>query len=213
MNQIIVALDAMELHVALELVRNLRDKVWGFKVNDMLVEHGITLVKVLKTYANVFADVKLHDIPNTVYNSTLRLSSAGADFITVHASGGAEMLSSAVAASQKAKILGVTMLTSLSENDIQETYRNYPRRMTELLVDSEVPGIVCSGRELPYWNLFNFIKVVPGVRPEGLLQEDDQKRTCGLVKADFLVVGRPITKAADPLAALESIKQKLPDLA
>src|SRR3954468_7479737 len=113
MNEIIVALDNMEQQAALELARSLSGKVWGFKVNDLLLEYGCSIVNSLKRHGNVFADPKLHDTPNTVRNSVKRLAFAGADLITCHIAGGVKMLQAAVDEAGKAKIIGVTMLTSL----------------------------------------------------------------------------------------------------
>lgn len=93
-NKIIVALDGMTKARALNIARSLRDHIWGFKINDMLYD-DISIIKQLKKFGNVFVDVKLHDIPNTVGNTVKRLSRAGADIITVHAAGGIDMMMAA----------------------------------------------------------------------------------------------------------------------
>ena len=93
-HKIIVALDGISEKEALRMAKILKGRVWGFKVNDLLFEDGRIIAK-LKKFGNVFADAKLHDIPNTVGNSVARLSRAGADMITVHGSGGIEMMKAA----------------------------------------------------------------------------------------------------------------------
>lgn len=217
MNEIVVALDQMNRHKALEFAAKLEGKVWGFKVNDLLIEYGCNIVADLKRFGKVFADPKLHDIPNTVYNCVDHLCWAGADLITCHLSGGVEMLTAAKNACekhskrQKSHIIGVTMLTSLTPGNIRQVYRGFPlERLCELANKGNVDGVVCAAQEIPFWNLFNnFIKVVPGVRPFGKLPGDDQARFCETARADYLVIGRPITEAEDPVKAVEEIKKKI----
>lgn len=208
MNDIIVALDNMERQTALELASRLSGKVWGFKVNDLLLEYGCEIVNSLKRFGHVFADPKLHDIPNTVRNSVKRLALAGADLITCHVSGGVNMLRAAVdEAGDKVKIIGVTVLTSLDFDEVRQTYRGWPlERFSDIVAHSKVHGVVCSAHEIPFWNLFDLVKVVPGVRPFGNVKGDDQARSCGIVKADYLVIGRPITNSKDPVEAVQKIK-------
>lgn len=207
MNQIIVALDRLDYNSALSLAQGLSGKVWGFKVNDMLLEHGVNIIKVLKKYGNVFADPKLHDIPNTVLNSVERLSDAGADMISVHLSGGYQMCEAAMRMAGHSKIIGITMLTSLNAEQIRSTYRGYPlERFSDTALNTKLHGIVCSAQELPFWNLLNLVKVVPAVRPFGPLLGDDQFRSCMKVKADYIVLGRPVTQADNPVEAVEKIK-------
>ncbi len=217
MNEIIVALDRLNIHNAIELAQALSGKVWGFKVNDLLIEHGTSIINQLKRYGGVFADPKLHDIPNTVMNSVDRISLAGADMITVHVSGGRQMLDAAMKSARKSKIIGVTMLTSLNPGYIRDIYRGYPlERLSDLVVDSKIHGVVCAAQELPFWSLIDLIKVVPSVRPFGPLMGDDQFRSCETVETEYIVIGRPITQAKDPLEALQKIKErfakKLPEV-
>lgn len=204
--QIIVALDGLERQEAIALAWTLSSHVWGFKVNDLLLKHGIDIIADLKCLGNVFADPKLYDIPNTVANSVRQLASAGADFITVHASGGRKMIRAALENAQNAKILAVTALTSLGEADMQETYC---RRTDELVWDlahlayeAGAHGVVCSSQEVALLDHLNFIKVVPGIRTQ---PEGDQVRVGDGVGADYIVVGRPVTQARDPLQALNDI--------
>src|SRR5689334_17776634 len=116
-DKIIVALDGMTRSEALELATALKGSVWGFKVNDLLIQCGLEIVRELKKFGGVFADPKLSDIPNTVGNSVRVLAAAGADLITVHASASAASLKAAVAEAGPSRILAITVLTSMSDED------------------------------------------------------------------------------------------------
>jgi len=173
--QIIIALDGISSARALQIAEKLSGHVWGYKVNDALFDDP-TIIKKLKKFGNVFADVKLHDIPNTVTNSVRRLSSLGADIITVHALGGKEMMRAAKQASGHSKIIAVTVLTSQ-----KLTSR---KKFLDLVRDAaiaNVDGVVCSGYELSVVKKMKGIGerliIVPGVRPSWYTKKDDQKRT------------------------------------
>ena len=203
-NKIIVALDGISEMEALRIAKLLKGQVWGFKVNDLLFE-GPGIIKKLKKFGNVFADAKLYDIPNTVANSVKRLALAGADMVTVHASGGIEMMRVAKENAGHSKILAVTVLTSFrgSQNKI----------VLKLAREAEkagLDGIVCSGHELKYVSKISLLKVVPGIRPKDYNKKDDQKRTVTpkeaiKLGADYLVIGRPITKSKDPPQAFREM--------
>lgn len=205
-NKIIIALDGITIKEALKIARKLKDSVWGFKVGDLLYDDSSIIFK-LKKFGHVFADVKLHDIPNTVGNSVHRLSRAGADIITVHASGGIDMMRAAQRNAGKSKIIAVTILTSQKE-------KNTTKKVLKLAQNARKAGlwgIVCSGQELKALNrvpgIKKMIKVVPGVRPVWYTKKDDQKRKITPSEAikfgaDYLVIGRPITGAKNPLKAL-----------
>jgi orotidine-5'-phosphate decarboxylase len=189
--KVIVALDKKTEKEILSIAKLLEGKVWGFKLNDFLFENP-HIIKKLKKYGKVFADAKLHDIPNTVHNSTQRLSDLGSDLITIHAKGGIEMMRQAVKAKGKAKILAVTVLTSDKED---------LKLQKKLILDSikaKVDGIVCSGLDIPKLNgikgLEKLLKVTPGIRFEGS-KKGDQVRVCTPELAlrngsDLLVIGR-----------------------
>ena len=204
---IIVALDGMSVARALNIAKKLSGKVWGFKVNDLL--HDPTFrVKDLKKYGRVFADAKFNDIPNTVFNSVRMLSRQGVDMITIHASGGVEMMRAAKSAAGRSKIIAVTVLTSLNTN--KQSVISLAREAEKAKLD----GIVCSAHELTYLKNIRLLKIVPSIRPEWYGKKDDQKRkaTPGeAIKAgaDYLVIGRPITQSSDPLAALDKIIAEL----
>lgn len=205
--KIIVSLDGISQSDALRIAKILFGRVWGFKVNDLLFT-DVKIIRRLKKFGKVFADAKLHDIPNTVAHSVSRLSRGGADFITVHASGGIEMMKAAKKNAGRSKILAVTVLTS-SDADFTQV-----AKLVQDSIKSEVDGIICSGRDLLAIKKIpkakSLLKIVPGIRPNGYIKKDDQKRIMTPVQAlelgaDYLVIGRPILESNDPLEALENI--------
>lgn len=218
-HKVIVALDGMDQPRALSMAKELRDEVWGFKVNDLLVQSGLGVVRELKKFGRVFADPKLHDIPNTVANGVKALSAAGADLITVHASGGTDMLRAAVESAQGAQILAVTVLTSLNDAASNAVFgQDVPaivKRFAKLASDAGVQGVVCSPQELELLkDLTNLLKVTPGVRPVWHGKADDQSRTLTPRQAlaggaTHLVIGRPITGHENPLEAVKLIQTEI----
>ncbi|MDP3901242.1 MAG: orotidine-5'-phosphate decarboxylase [bacterium] len=224
---VIIPLDGMDRAEALRTASHLSDLAWGFKVNDQLIQEGAKIVYDLKrlTGARIFADPKLHDIPNTVRNSVRVLRDAGADLITVHASGGIEMMQAA-AEEMPDGILAVTVLTSLHDdeengnNEIRHIYgKSLRQTVREMALDAAgagVRGIVSSAQELDVLNeepLKKLLKVTPGIRPEWYQVADDQARTMTPREAleqgaDLLVIGRPILRADDPLKALQRTLQE-----
>lgn len=216
---IIVPLDGMTPRAALNLAERLTDRVWGFKVNDLLIACGSRIVTELREFGQVMADPKLHDIPNTVKNSAGVLADAGATFITVHASGGVDMLR---AACERARgILAITVLTSLDE---QAALRIFGRDLIHVVLsfahmakEAGCAGIVCSPKELSLLgtdrDLDGLIRVVPGIRPAGADQGDQQRTDtpAAAIKAgaDKLVIGRPITEKGDPVDNVRRIMDEI----
>lgn len=221
-SRIIVALDAMNEKQALALAERLKGVVWGFKVNDLLLDLGLSVIGKLKEYGSVFADPKLHDIPNTVANSVKKLSAAGADLITCHASGGGKMLEAAAKAAGESKILAVTALTSLSADDVQSIYG---KKLDETVLGfarsakaAGVHGVVSSPKELELLHqdeyLHSLIKVTPGIRPQWHVKPDDQSRVTTpkdaiSLGASYMVIGRPIIEHADPAEAARLINDEV----
>ncbi len=206
-SKIIVALDGISSAEALRLAKKLKGRVWGFKVNDLLFSDS-KIISKLKKFGNVFADAKLYDIPNTVSNSVKKLSAEGSDIITVHSSGGVEMMKVAKKSAGKCKVIAVTLLTSLPGNT------NMVLELTGDAIKAGVDGIVCSGGDLKHIDKISgsksLIKIVPGVRPIWHKTNDDQKRKVTPKEAinfgaDYLVIGRPITSAKDPIEALSNL--------
>lgn len=220
-NPIIVALDGMTKEEALSLSKKLKGKVWGFKVNDLLAEHGVKIIYELKEYGGVFADPKLYDIPNTMVNSVRKLVASGADIITVHGSAGREALKAVSQEKKGSLICAVTALTSFSDQVLSEIYsvdaKTLVQKIAHIAVEVGIPGIICSPEELTLVKGSTFTSqlscVVPGVRPVGS-SKDDQSRTATPEEtmkrgAQFLVIGRPITQAHDPVRASEEIFESL----
>lgn len=217
---IIVALDKIDAKRASELAEQLSPYIWGVKVNDLLVGEGLDIVCKLKKFTKVFADPKLYDIPNTVANTVNRLSSAGADLITVHASGGIKMIEAALKSKGDAQILGVTALTSLSSEETKEVYsldaESTVQKLGQLALDAGADGLVCSPQELEveFNKSRDFLRVTPGIRPSSANGSDDQTRIATpqeAVKAgaSHIVIGRPITESECPETAAKNIFQDL----
>ena len=172
----------------------------------------------------IFVDAKLHDIPNTVAAAAKQLGSAGARWVTVHASGGASMMEAAAAGlvdgagTEEAGILAVTVLTSLddlADLGVEDSISGQVERLARLASAAGVEGVVCSAREIQVCAVAapDLIRVVPGIRPGGV-DHHDQARVATPERAielgaDFLVVGRAITQSSDPAAAAATIAQTI----
>ncbi len=213
MKELIIALDAISKDEALEIARNLVGKVWGFKVNDLLLQHGVSIIKDLHKYGDVFADPKLHDTPNTVFNCVENLGKVGTEMVTVHWQGGLPMLEAAhrAAVVYNVQIAAVTTLTSMTDESVREIYRGFPlQRISNVLANSKVRTVVCAGKESETYRALGYKTIVPGFRPFGSLEKyDDQKRQTNIVNANYLVVGRPVVQHQDPVAAVKEIQEKM----
>ncbi len=198
---IIVALDLPTKKEALELVEKLDSQISFFKIGlQLYTAEGPEIVRaVSSTGSKVFLDLKLHDIPNTVARAVESAGRLGAQMLTVHLSGGSEMIRAATTArANNMLLLGVTVLTSL--------------RLAKLGVDAGIDGVVASPDEIkPLRREFahKMKIVVPGIRPSGA-EANDQKRTMTPREsleagADYLVIGRPITTHPNPCEAVAKI--------
>lgn len=229
MNRILVALDVGSAAEASSLADRLRGSVAGFKVGKQLfTSHGPSIVRLLSERGDrVFLDLKFHDIPNTVGGAVAAAVTTGAWMVNVHASGGRTMMqaaaeSAAMAARthrrQRPLVIGVTVLTSLDQRQLHETGIDHPLldhvvQLARLAQDSGLDGVVASPHEIVAIRAAcgpDFLIVTPGIRPDSDQPADDQVRTMGPREAveagaSFLVVGRPITAAADPRAAAEQM--------
>jgi orotidine-5'-phosphate decarboxylase len=216
---IFCAIDTPDLGVAEDLVSVLAATPLHVKLGlEFFTSQGPEGVRRIRACmrrdALLFLDLKLHDIPNTVAGAVGAAAGLGADFITLHASGGMEMMQAAChAAAGKVKLLGVTVLTSLDDTALQSAGQETPvekqvLRLARLAHQSGLEGIVCSPWELAAVRRHvppAFLCVVPGIRPEGA-KADDQKRImtprqAAEAGADYLVVGRPVTAAGNPAEA------------
>ncbi|MBI4023141.1 orotidine-5'-phosphate decarboxylase [Candidatus Berkelbacteria bacterium] len=225
-SRLIVAIDGLGIEESLDLAETLCQVpgVWGVKFNDLLRRAGCQLVlselRDRLSSARVMVDLKLHDIPNTVANDCKALAKLGADIVTVHASGGREMIRAAVEAiGDSGWVIGITALTSLTVDDCDRIYRRRPDHLVSTLLREAqaggAAGIVCSPQELDMLNQQSIperrlLRITPGIRPAGGGTADDQRRV-GTPQyaiergAHFLVVGRPITGADNPVEAARTI--------
>lgn len=209
MSNIIVALDNMRFEAAERLAQRLAGKVWGFKVNDLLYCSQYWSPR-LNRYGKLMFDPKLYDIPNTVKNCMGHFVACGADFVTVHASGGPAVLRAAVeAAGDKTKIVAVTALTSYTDEDLLNIYGSSRQELVGKLAlvaeNCGCHGLVCATGDLEWVKERKLFKICPGIRKEKLAG-DDQVHTGLGAGADYIVVGRPITQAEDPLKAVEEFQ-------
>lgn len=216
MPEIIVAYDNMLLAHALQLAEKLKGKVWGGKVNDRLVKHGTYAVQELSKFGNVMADPKLFDIPNTMENACNVLDLDCADIVTLHCLAGEEALKRCSLITHRAKLFGITILTSMSDSEVRMFFSMDRRAAVYMLMGiarrGGLDGVVCSADSLDAAKSYGLKTIVPGVRlPElGEVKGDDQKHTAvEIPNCDYIVVGRPVTQAADPVAAVEKINEIL----
>ncbi len=229
-SKIIFALDVESFAEAKHWVSVLSGQVGMFKVGKQLfTANGPDIVRMIENFGGeVFLDLKYHDIPNTVAMASLEAARLGARLINLHALGGYEMMARTVetldrefAGKERAKVLAVTILTSSSEETLREVGIERPVeemvvRLAALAKKAGIDGVVASPREVPLIREAcgaDFLVVTPGVRPS-FAATDDQKRvmTPGeavRAGADYLVIGRPISAAQDPLAATEAIVQEI----
>jgi orotidine-5'-phosphate decarboxylase len=227
-NPICVALDTPDLERAVALARLLKEHAGYMKIGmEFFYAHGAAgYEKVARQGLPIFLDLKLHDIPNTVaqgISSLLQLSPPPV-IVNIHAQGGLEMMKAAHdAVAGRTKLIAVTILTSLANEDIWKTGLNSSLRtedhalnLARLTHDAGLDGIVCSPLDLAgvRKNLpRSFMTIVPGIRPEGSSIQDQKRiatpKAAVGAGADILVIGRAITGAADPVAAAQDILQSL----
>lgn len=226
--RVIVALDVNSIEEVRSLVSKVGPNIKTFKVGMRLfTKYGPALVRELKENGyNIFLDLKYHDIPNTVETACFEAALLGVDMLTIHACGGKEMCRAAVKGAKEGAaksgkkaptILAVTVLTSMNEVALKEVGVNNAVDMqvlnlASMAISEGVGGIVCSPLEVKKLKSEiknKFVAVIPGIRlPEG--NTNDQKRVAGpdaAIKdgADYLVIGRPVYGAEDPVQALKQI--------
>ncbi len=220
MAKLIVALDFDTMDEALKMAESLKGHLEWVKVGlELFVSVGPVIIDELKKMGfKVFVDLKLHDIPNTVKGATLALARHKADLLTVHIGGGEDMLRNAAACVKDFEnpplIFGISVLTSMSQKDFSYSsleLLELAKHFAKNANDWGINGVVCSGHEVEEIkkNNPNLLALCPGVRMADNAS-DDQNRIVTPYEAvkrgaDFLVVGRPITKAADPVQATKEI--------
>ncbi len=226
-NPVVVALDYPSATPALELVARLSPELCRLKVGkELFTRCGPEVVERLQRQGfEVFLDLKFHDIPNTVAAAVRAAAELGVWMVKVHASGGRRMMAAAAEAlsgfRQRPLLIGVTVLTSMSERDLQElgyaeSVEQRVARLAALVADSGLDGVVCSALEAPQLRADrgpDFCLVTPGIRLAGDAAGDQRRvvtpADAVAAGADYLVIGRSVTGAADPLAALQRIHAEL----
>lgn len=227
MSKIIIALDYNDDKHALSFIESIDPALAKIKIGKgMFTRFGPGLVKaIINKGFDVFLDLKFHDIPYTVADACRAAADLGAWMITVHACGGFKMLQAAKEAlnqsGNKPKLIAVTILTSMTMPDLNEIgitlpIKDHVLRLAQLAHEAELDGVVCSAEEALLLRKTlgkEFCLVTPGIRLAGS-NANDQKRvvtpeTAIAQGSDYLVIGRPITQAADPKVALDNILKHL----
>ena len=221
--KIIVAIDTYDPEEANAILNQLNPDLCKIKIGSVVFNSlGKSFLKEVSSRGfKIFLDLKLHDIPNTVHEAILGFHDCDIDMLTVHLSGGEEMLKKAMLAGKSinAKVIGVSILTSLEDSDTIALFNNklehQIRNLFEIAVKSNLDGVVCSPHELEMSNTIlnsDSIKITPGIRD--IKVEDDQARIMSAKEAiekgaTFLVIGRPITQAQNISTALNNFSDSI----
>ncbi len=224
-NPIIVALDVPTDTAAFRLVDQLGDAVGCYKIGlQLFTKYGPPIVqRVKETGAKLFLDLKFHDIPNTVQHAVESASVLGVNMLTIHLSGGSQMIRAAAAGAGDSSVLvlGVTVLTSMSQETLREiavesAVENQVLRLAKLALENGLRGVVASPQEVTLLRREigkDLTIVTPGVRPSWAAANDQQRMlTPGdamRAGADYLVIGRPITAHANPREAAKMILDEI----
>ncbi len=214
-----IALDLKSNTQNITIVKKLHRHVYGFKVGYRSFYNNRSnelISEIKKSKCKLFLDLKLHDIPNTVKSAIDSLSKINPDFITLHISGGNEMMKAAVSSIKKnklkTKILGVTLLTSLDGQDSEKIYKErntkkLVKKFAEIAKNVNIHGLICSGDDLKVLRKFNkLVKITPGVKM--FARNDDQKRVTFAHNAlqdgaSFVVIGRELIESKKPIDLLK----------
>ena len=223
--RIIVAIDTFDFEKANAILEQLNPDLCLVKIGSVVFNAlGKSFLKHASSQGfKIFLDLKLHDIPNTVYKTITGFNDCKIDMLTVHLSGGEKMLRKAMLAGKSinAKVIGVSILTSLKESDTLMLFNNnldtQIANLFKIAVKTNLDGVVCSPLELEMANTIldtNSIKITPGIRD--IKVADDQARTLSAKEAiekgaTFIVIGRPITQAEDVSTALKTFSDSIHD--
>jgi len=224
---ILVALDFDNAQQTMELVDRLQPERCRLKIGkELFTSEGPQLVEALQAKGfDIFLDLKFHDIPNTVAKAVKAAANMGVWMVNVHASGGQRMMEAAKEAlanvAQPPQLIAVTVLTSMERSDLAGIGldidpQEQVKRLAKLTQQSGLDGVVCSAQEAVMLKELcgaDFKLVTPGIRPS-FAQQGDQRRVmtpaqAKLAGVDYMVIGRPITQAADPIEALTLIEEEL----
>jgi len=223
--RIIVAIDTYDFQEANVILDQLDPDLCRIKIGSVVFNSlGKSFLKEVSSRGfKIFLDLKLHDIPNTVHETILGFHDCSIDMLTIHLSGGEDMLKKAMLAGKSinAKVIGVSILTSLKESDTLMLFNNnldtQIANLFKIAVKTNLDGVVCSPLELEMANTIldtNSIKITPGIRD--IKAADDQARTLSAKEAiekgaTFIVIGRPITQAEDVSTALKTFSDSIHD--
>jgi len=222
--KIIVALDSINLYDSKYLVDEIKSQVFAFKIGyDFFINFGLDGYNQIKNKkVNIFLDLKLHDIPNTIKNGIEAIANLNPYFTTIHITGGDEMQKIANSNKKNVKVLGVSILTSIDSVQAEKYYsekniNNLVGKFVKNALENKLDGVVCSPLEIELVKQISsgkLIIVTPGIRPENYNKNDDQKRFMSPKKAvdlgaNYLVIGRPITQSSNPLLEITSINSSI----
>ena len=222
--KIIVALDSINLYDSKYLVDEIKNQVFAFKISyDFLLNFGLDGYNQIKNKkVNIFLDLKLHDIPNTIKNGIEAIANLNPYFTTIHITGGDEMQKIANLSKKNVKVLGVSILTSIDSAQAEKYYsekniNNLVGKFVKNALENKLDGIVCSPLEIELVKKISsgkLIIITPGIRPENYNKNDDQKRFMSPKEAvnlgaNYLVIGRPITQSSNPLLEITSINSSI----
>ncbi len=225
--KLIVALDVAEIKTAEELIKKLKGTVDFYKIGmQLFTAQGKKAVDLVHHHGGkVFLDLKFLDIPQTVAGAVKEAGRLGVESLSLHLSGGSDMLRAAAAVSPRPKLWGVTVLTSFKKEDVRIFHEraNFPtlvRGLARLGMKAGIDAVICSGHEVEFLRKalkdFSPRFVTPGIRPAGE-KVHDQKRVmtpeeAAALEIDYIVVGRPILAAEDPLLAARKILASIKDV-
>ncbi len=226
-NPVFVALDTPDLGEAVTVAKAVGPFVGGLKVGlEFITAQGPKGVEAIVALGRpVFADVKFHDIPNTVAGASRAIARLGVSYFNIHVGGGEAMMRASIEAARtvdpNVRVLGVTVLTSIDDGELQKIGQLGPapdqvQRLARLAKAVGLDGVVCSAQEIELVRKAagkDFLVVTPGIRPAGADLADQRRVTTPAdalsAGADILVIGRPITAAPDPAAAARKIIDEL----
>jgi orotidine-5'-phosphate decarboxylase len=224
-SQVILALDFNDMASTVEMINLTKEHIGIYKLGlEFYLAHGKSGVKEIQSRFNgieIFLDLKLHDIPNTVAGACRSVADLNPKFLTVHASGGYKMISAASSTLPNVEITAVTILTSLDQEQmiamgLNENIETLTLSLAKNAVNSGARAIVSSPQEVSLLRKHlgeKITLITPGVRPSGAERDDQERvmtpREAIEAGADFVVIGRPITKASDPKQAAEAITASL----
>jgi len=222
--KIIVALDSIDLYDSKYLVDEIKNQVFAFKIGyEFFLSFGLDGYNQIKNKkVNIFLDLKLHDIPNTIKNGIEAIANLNPYFTTIHITGGDEMQKIANLNKKNVKILGVSILTSIDSTQAEKYYsekniNNLVGKFVKNALENKLDGVVCSPLEIELVKKISsgkLIIVTPVIRPENYNKNDDQKRFMSPKEAvnlgaNYLVIGRPITQSSNPLLEITSINSSI----